>query len=200
MLRGPKWRNCTSRPKWKPGGIQFRLRIDGKNWQMPETMLVANPKSPRLLMRDDGTPLERSLFTPVYEAELNGEEQAVACYLDKDDALRWWHRNVSTAHYGYSVQGWRRAMVYPDFVFAVRRDGKGDRVTVLETKGDQLDDLDTAYKRDLMGYLTTRFEWDQTAPAGTLELVQANGETVECVLILMSDWKSKLPDYLNAHG
>jgi len=33
-------------------------------------------------------------------------------------------------------------------------------------------------------------------PAGELELIQNNGETVNCTLILMSEWKTKLPEYL----
>jgi type III restriction enzyme len=98
------------------------------------------------------------------------------------------------------LQGWRRAKVYPDFIFAVQRAGKSSRIMVLETKGDQLDNLDTAYKRDLLKLMSDSFAWDTTVSAGTLELVKASGETVECTLILMSDWKSKLPDYLKGTG
>ena len=87
-------------------------------------------------------------------------------------------------------------MIYPDFIFAVNREGAGRRITVLETKGDQLDNLDTAYKRDVLQVLSDNFAWDTTAPAGTLELMQDNGETVECTLILMSEWQVKLPGYL----
>ncbi len=108
--------------------------------------------------------------------------------------LRWWHRNVARRQYG--LQGWRRAKVYPDFLFAVQRETGGDRIVVLETKGDQLDNLDTAYKRDLLNHLSTNFAWDKTTPAGALELVADSGETVECALVLMSAWKAELPSYL----
>ena len=67
---------------------------------------------------------------------------------------------------------------------------------MLETKGDQLDNLDTAYKRKLLNLLSDSFEWDKNVPAGTLELLQSDGATVECTLILMSEWKTKLPEYL----
>ena len=60
---------------------------------------------------------------------------------------------------------------------------------MLETKGDQLDNLDTAYKRDVLKLMSNNFAWDTTVPAGTLELVKTSGETVECTLILMSDWR-----------
>ena len=76
--------------------------------------------------------------------------------------------------------------------------GKSQRIVVLETKGDQLDNLDTAYKRNLLKFMSENFSWDTTVPAGTLELIKSNGETVECTLILMSDWKAKLPSYLTA--
>jgi type III restriction enzyme len=59
----------------------------------------------------------------------------------------------------------RHAGVYPDFIFAVNRDGTRSRV-VLETKGDQLDKLDTAYKRDLLDFLTANFRCDEAIPAG----------------------------------
>ncbi len=71
-------------------------------------------------------------------------------------------------------------------------------MTVLETKGDQLDNADTAYKRDLLSVLSNNFAWDQTKPTGELELVTDTGETVECTLILMSEWPAKLPEYLSS--
>ncbi len=141
-----------------------------------------------------GGPLQRSLFAPVYENELNSEESDVAVYLDGEKALIWWHRNVARSQYG--LQGWRRAKVYPDFIFAIQNNGKLKRITVLETKGDQLDNLDTAYKREMLRFLSSHFAWDTTVPAGTLELIKSNGETVECALILMSEWETKLPGYL----
>ena len=54
----------------------------------------------------------------------------------------------------------------------------------------------TAYKRDLLDFLSNSFEWNKTVPAGTLEFLQPDGATVECTLILMSERKAKLPDYL----
>ena len=87
--------------------------------------------------------------------------------------------------------------LYPDFLFAVQRQGKGNRIVVLETKGDQLDNkIDTAYKRDLLNQLSDNFSWDKTQTAGTLELQSENGETVECALVLMGEWRAKLPNLL----
>jgi len=174
--------------------IQFRLRLDGKNWRMPFTIETAERDTARQLVGKSGGPLERSLFAPVYESELNHEESDVAVYLDGEKALMWWHRNVARAQYG--LQGWRRSKIYPDFIFAIQNDGKSQRITVLETKGDQLDNLDTGYKREVLRFLSSNFAWDSTVSVGTLELIKANGETVECTLILMSEWETKLPGYL----
>lgn len=182
------------RERVKAGRIQFRLRLDSKNWRMPFEYEMPEPSSLQHLPRSDGSPLEKSLFSPVFANELNGDEQQVAVYLDEDKALKWWHRNVARTQYG--LQGWKRAKVYPDFVFAANRDNGSTRITVLETKGDQLDNLDTAYKRELLKLLSESFAWDSTVPAGQLQLVQNDGATVECSLILMSEWKSKLPEYL----
>ena len=88
------------------------------------------------------------------------------------------------------------ARVYPDFIFAILPKTNLSRVILLETKGDQLDNLDTAYKRELLKVMSDAFQWDATVPAGTLNLVKDSGETVECALILMSEWKAKLPGYL----
>ncbi|MQX92077.1 type III restriction endonuclease subunit R [Sinorhizobium meliloti] len=182
------------REKVKAGAIQFRLRLDNRNWRMPFEYDIPDLENPQHLPRSDGSPLEKSLFSPVIASELNADEQSIAVYLDEDNALKWWHRNVARTQYG--LQGWKRAKIYPDFVCAANRDNGGARITVLETKGDQLDNLDTAYKRELLKLLSENFAWDKTVPAGQLQLVQDDGATVECTLILMSEWKSKLPEYL----
>ena len=175
------------------GRIQFRLRLDGRNWRMPFSIDTTEPENARQLLNRAGGPLEKSLFAPVYENELNGDERDVAVYLDGEKTLSWWHRNVARTQYG--IQGWRKAKIYPDFIFAVQRDGEAKRITVLETKGDQLDNLDTAYKREALSFLSEHFQWDKTTPVGELELVN-NGETIEGTLILMSQWQAKLPTHL----
>ncbi len=178
------------------GRIQFRLRLDGRNWRMPRTMETMQPEGARQLVSSTGGPLQKSLFAPVYEAELNNDEREVAVYLDGEQTLTWWHRNVARKQYG--IQGWKQRKIYPDFLFAVQAADKVKRITVLETKGDQLDNLDTAYKRELLAFLSDHFAWDDYTPVGQLELVQNNGEIVEGVLMLMSEWGTRLPEYLRA--
>ena len=191
---------CTARAEAlfktavETGNIQFRLRLDNRNWRMPTTVESMESQYARQLVSQSGGPLQKSLFSPVYENEMNSDEREVAVYLDGEQVLSWWHRNVARTQYG--IQGWRRAKIYPDFIFAVQKEGKIRRITTLETKGDQLDNLDTDYKRKLLEFLSDSFAWDNCTPAGELELVQTNGAIVQCALVLMSEWKSKLPDYL----
>lgn len=173
------------------GAIQFRLRLDGRNWRMPFHIETTEPDTARQLVSRTGGPLEKSLFSPVYENELNSDERDVAVHLDGEAALVWWHRNVARTQYG--IQGWRKSKIYPDFIFAVQGEGDASRVTVLETKGDQLDNLDTAYKREVLSFLSDAFRWDDFTPAGELELVTNDGTTVRGTLMLMSEWKTKLP-------
>ena len=173
------------------GDIQFRLRVDGNNWRMPSRIDASFPENSRQLLSNTGYPLQRSLFSPIYEEEMNNDEREVAVYLDGDEAVAWWHRNVARKQYG--VQGWRKARIYPDFIFAVHGNGTPQRIAVLETKGDQIDNLDADYKRKVLSLLSDAFNWDDATPVGELELVRNTGETVECELILMSEWKTRLP-------
>ena len=176
------------------GRIQFRLRVDGGNWRMPRASETTQAVGARQLIRYDGLAIQKSLFAPVYEEDMNEAERDVAVYLDGEAALSWWHRNVARAQYG--LQGWRKARIYPDFIFAVRGDGESRRITILETKGDQLDNLDTAYKRELLSFLSDAFRRDDYIPAGQLELVRRDGDATQAALILMSEWKAKLPGCL----
>ena len=178
------------------GRIQFRLRLDGRDWQMPSQIDASEPPGSRQFLTQSGGPLQKSLFEPVYQIELNRDEQDVAVYLDGEAAVSWWHRNVARTQYG--IQGWKQQKIYPDFIFVVRGDGATSRIVVLETKGDYLDNLDTAYKREVLSFLSSNFAWDDSIDAGKLELVASNGQTVESALILMSEWKVKLPHLLRA--
>lgn len=179
----------------RAGDIQFRLRLDGNNWQMPDHMLTLEAANAPHLTGGDGGALTRSLFSPVFRNELNGQEQNVAVHLDGDATVKWWHRNVAKAGYGMGLQGWKRGRIYPDFIFATGGNAGAGRIVVLETKGDHLQNPDTDYKRDVLDFLTQNFSWDQAVPAGQLQIAMT-GETVECALVLMEDIPARLPALL----
>ncbi len=179
------------------GVIQFRLRTDRRNWRMPQETEANQLATAPQLARLDGTPSERCLFAPVYQADFNTEEAEFACYLDGNAAVAWWHRNVARSGQ-YAVQGWRRNKVYPDFLFAmVERDAQRDLVA-LETKGDQLaGNLDTTYKAALLDAVTDAYRREQVQRAGELEIVVGHRTIVRCRLVLMSEWKTAMPAILS---
>jgi type III restriction enzyme len=53
-------------------------------------------------------------------------------------------------------------------------------------------------RREVLSFLSDNFAWDECTPAGELEVVTNNGETVRATLILMSEWQAKLPALLSA--
>ena len=178
------------------GKIQFRLRSDARNWLMPILMETAEPEGADQLLSASGGPLQKSLFAPVYVNDYsNRDERDIAVYMDGEKALCWWHRNVARAQ--YSIQGWRRERIYPDFIFAMRRAAGqkvGNRLVVLEMKGDHLaGNLDTTYKQAVLHLMSESFSFEHVARVGELELLVDDGTMVECDLVLMSEWKTLLP-------
>lgn len=172
--------------------IQFKLRTDTHNWEMPDHMLTDLLENTPKLLRTSGDIIEKNLFAPVYRPDFNNDEEDFACYLDEHKALVWWHRNVAKSGQ-YFVQGWRKSKIYPDFIFAVNK----ERIVVIETKGDQLEgNLDTEYKRKLLATVSNHFAFDKTTKAGELELVLNDKTTVACDLLLMSEWKTKIHNHL----
>ncbi|MBX9850765.1 MAG: DEAD/DEAH box helicase family protein [Cytophagaceae bacterium] len=109
-----------------------------------------NVKSNKQLVRNDNTPIQRSLFDYVPEENINDLEKSVAIYLDEQEKLLWWYRNVSQQN--YHIQGWKRNKIYPDFIAAERNESSKEdygTVYVLETKGIHLKNDDTKYKQDV---------------------------------------------------
>jgi type III restriction enzyme len=179
------------------GRIQFRLRADGRNWKMPFTAETFEPEGADQLNGRDGGPLMKSLFSPIYKGDFSSQdERDIAVYLDSERALNWWHRNVARAH--YSVQGWRREKVYPDFIFAMNHSETDNRVVVLEMKGKHLaGNEDTEYKKAVLRLMSEAFVEDKMSHVGELDLIGENGTRVECDLVLIPEWKTRLPELMN---
>ena len=80
--------------------------------------------------------------------DFNNLEKESARYLEKQEKLLFWYRNV--AKQDYSVQGWRKIKIYADFLFTDIDGGteQFNRIYVIETKGIHLKGSeDTNYKR-----------------------------------------------------
>jgi len=174
------------------GQVEFRLRADATDYEIPDEFALELAGKPQPLVRDDdGKLVEKSLFEPALTALTDsGLERDMACYLDSQAALRWWHRNVARSQYG--LQGWKRNKVYPDFVFARLDAQGGQKLVVLETKGLHLAGSgDTAYKQALLQRLTQAFADESVVPAGGLELL-GQAQSVVCDLVFDGDWRGTL--------
>lgn len=142
------------RSKIKNDAIRFHLETDEKlDYELEKSLEVYVSSQERALQGEHGRPIQQSLFEPVYESNFNGLEMDFALYLDKSDAISWWHKIAARQQYHH--QGWRRQNVYPDFVACRRGNG---RLLILETKGIHLKgNEDTDYKQQLLETLEAAY-------------------------------------------
>jgi len=114
-------------------------------------MISSRPLTP--LTHDDGQPMQCSLFDFVERESQNEYERAVALVLDKNADVLWWYRNL-VGRENFTIQGYHRHRIFPDFVVQQTHEGKSHRrVLVIESKGKHLEgNPDTTYKRKVAGY------------------------------------------------
>ncbi|MGQ0553376.1 MAG: DEAD/DEAH box helicase family protein [Planctomycetota bacterium] len=137
----------------RKGRLCFYLECRECRFELPPEVQL---RSTRQLVHPDNSPVERSLFDVVPEESLNEYETTIALFLDKHPEVLWWYRNEVGAEH-FSIQGYRRHRVYPDFVV---QQGSGKKpapsVLVVESKGEHLEgNLDTLYKRSLAEVFTS---------------------------------------------
>ena len=142
------------RNKIKNDAVRFHLETDEKlDYELEKSLEVYVSSGERSLQAEHGQPIQQSLFEPVFESNFNSLEKDFALYLEKNNAISWWHRIAAKQQ--YHLQGWRRQNVYPDFVACRRDDGK---LLILETKGIHLKgNEDTDYKKKLLDTLETAY-------------------------------------------
>lgn len=129
--------------------LHFFLISDKGGFVLPSRIKVKSNKP--LFNEHTNTPIQKSLFDYVPEENVNELEKSVAIYLDEQERLLWWYRNMSRQD--YHIQGWKRNKIYPDFVATDKSKTKKedyDTIYVLETKGIHLaGNEDTRYKQDV---------------------------------------------------
>ena len=136
--------------------ISFRLETDDQlNYEMEHSFSVFVSKKERTLQGKHGKDIQLSLFEPVFESEFDTQlEKDAAIYLDESNAIYWWHRIA--ARQAYSLQGWKRHKVYPDFLAYRKND---NRLFIIELKGDQFrGNPDTEYKKNLFRKLEDTYQ------------------------------------------
>jgi type III restriction enzyme len=147
------------------------------------------PVAPRL----NGRQFEMSLFDTVPADSINSLEREVASFLEDQQQLYFWYRNVP--HRGYFVQGWQRSKIFADFIFTTVGDSNSDyrRVFVVETKGRHLDNRDTAYKRSVFAVCNAhakRTTWNELVPA-------MREKEIRYEVVLQDEWEKRLLEVMN---
>jgi len=165
----------------------FFLLKESGSYQIPSRIII---KGNHQLNRSDGTSLQKSLFDQYFEEEFNETEKQVAVYLDEQEKLLWWYRNISKQ--GYHIQGWRKNKIYPDFIAAGKNENEGteyDTVFVLETKGDHLKgNADTSYKQnvfELCNKLGSKKAWKELFD-------EFPGHDFEFQVVFQDEWQNQI--------
>ena len=167
--------------------LWFFLLSDKGGYKLPNSIRVKNTS--KKLVRQDNTPIQRSLFDVIAEEEFNEMEKSVAIYLDEQGKLLWWYRNLSRQD--YYIQGWKKHRIYPDFIFADTDDKKQDdynKIYVVETKGLHLKNEDTDYKNNVFDFcnrLGQQRDWREL----NLEFAK---KRIEFQVIFEKEWKARI--------
>jgi len=173
------------------GAMRFMVVTDDLGFNRVPSKLTI-PASVKKANREDGNQFVLDLFGFVAEDDLNGLENKVATYLDKQERLFFWWRN--RARQDYFVQGWKRGRIFADFVFTLRpdeanADDKFHKVFVTETKGLHLKRAaDTDYKRsvfDLCNKHAKRKDWADFVPA-------MRGKVMRFEVVDEEEWEKRL--------
>jgi len=165
----------------------FFLISDKGGYKLPDTIRVKN--NIKGLVRDDNSPIQLSLFDFVPEEELNETEKTVALYLDEQEKLLWWYRNLSRQD--YYVQGWKKYKIYPDFVFTDKRQKtKSDysKIFVIETKGLHLKNEDTEYKKNIFNFcnsLGQQKDWRDLN-------LEFSDKKIEFQIVFEDEWRKRI--------
>ena len=169
--------------------IRFQLETDERlNYELGRSFEVFAAKEERTLQGEHASPIQRSLFEPLFESGFNSLEKDFALYLEKSNAIYWWHRVA--ARQDYYLQGWRRQRVYPDFVACRREDGK---LLILETKGIHLKGSeDTSYKKKLLATLE-----DAYSAAFERGQIQFNEPPATFRMMFEDKWQEQVSKLLN---
>ncbi len=168
----------------------FFLIKDKGGFVLPSRIKV---KSQKQLVRNDNTSIQKSLFDYVPEESVNELEKSVAIYLDEQEKLLWWYRNMSRQD--YHIQGWKKNKIYPDFLATDKEENQEDygTVYVLETKGIHLRNEDTKYKQDvfaLCNELGARKAWKELFD-------EFPDHDFEFQVVFEDEWQKKINELLS---
>ena len=171
----------------------FKHKVD-INWKMGYEIDFIVSTSDKVLRKEDDRDFQLSLFDTTYQRHYNELEKQVAWYLDEQEAVKWWHRMV--AKQDYHLQGWQKRKVYPDFLAFISPDNKIKKLSVLETKGEQLKgNDDTVYKRKLFEILE-KYATNESVSVGDMEVVSEKEQKMIFKILMEKTWKEDLREII----
>ncbi len=132
-----------------------------------------------------------SLFENTFERDYNEMEKEIVYFLDKQEDLFCWYRNISRN--GYDIQGWQRHKIYPDFIFAKNNNQANDnhKVYVVESKGLHLKgNQDTQYKQQIFEICNENAYQKQIKLSNLIRHFKIHDTKYE--IIYSDDWREKL--------
>jgi type III restriction enzyme len=161
------------------------------NWQMADKIEVQRN------VNETAVTLEKSMFQPQYLSNYNGLEKPVALAINNKDVVEWWHR-LAVRGTEYSIQGWKREKIYPDFLVKLETGKDGvERLYFIESKGEHLEgNKDTNYKQKLFNTINAALAGD-IKPKGELKLVNSK-EKISFHMVFENEWKNELNKILVA--
>ncbi len=113
-------------------------------YQIPQTDYVYHGKK-----------TSNSLYKKVDVDSLNDLERNITKYIeDHKKHILWWTRNKDKKGW-YSIKGWQKKNIYPDFIVARKKAKKRvDFIYIFESKGEHLiGNADTEYKNSILNRL-----------------------------------------------
>ncbi|NSW52983.1 MAG: DEAD/DEAH box helicase family protein [Anaerolineae bacterium] len=158
------------------------------------------PQTDEIVISREPNAYKYYLFDDVEVSSMNSLERSVGDILDRQERILWWFRNKVSRSW-YSIQGWRKYAIHPDFVAAKKTpDGRLEIVYVLESKGEQLlGNLDTQYKKKVFEAMT---EYHRKVGIRRYQQLSLFGDTpintvIECYLIEQGQEESSIRTLMN---
>ena len=163
--------------------IRFHLETDKQlSYEIEKSLKVFVGDEDEAL-QNKAQSVQHSLFETVYKKDFNDLEKNFALYLEKSNKIHWWHRIA--ARQAYSLQGWQRHRVYPDFVACKQNDGT---LLIVEIKGKHLQgNEDTEYKKKLLDILEDTYR--TALDRGTMEVREPRAQFK---MMFEDTWKEQM--------
>jgi len=158
------------------------------NWRMEEVINTTIGSDEASIIFD------KNIFEPQYESLYNNYEYKVASYINKNEAVKWWHR-LGVKGTEYYVSGWKRDKIFPDFLVRMENEEGICKFQFVETKGDHLEgNKDTKYKQKVFEYLNDLAKKEFNA-VGELKLIE-NEDELNFQIIFEDSWESDIKNVI----